>query len=251
MKKLTQKEVNDIVAKHTLWLDDDTKGVMADFSYTVLESISMYGFNLRGATFEGAIINNADLSFTIANGANFNRAKLNNVSFYWAELQDAKFHKASIMHVMFSLANLKRATFAHATLSLSTFSEAKLNGVDLTNTHIEHENSFIRLRCPEKGSFTAFKRTDFNIVELVIPASAKRSSATTNKCRASKAKVKAIYELNGSKSEKTAVPSMYDHMFYYEIGKTVVVDNFDEDRWNECSTGIHFFMSFGEAVQYY
>lgn len=36
----------------------------------------------------------------------------------------------------------------------------------------------------------------------------------------------------------------------YEVGKTVSVDDFDENRWHECSTGIHFFITREEAVRY-
>ena len=36
----------------------------------------------------------------------------------------------------------------------------------------------------------------------------------------------------------------------YKVGKTVYPDGFDEDRWNECSNGIHFFMTRREAELY-
>ena len=42
----------------------------------------------------------------------------------------------------------------------------------------------------------------------------------------------------------------YDKSFIYKVGEIVSVDNFDEDRWNECSAGIHFFTSFQEAAEY-
>ena len=38
--------------------------------------------------------------------------------------------------------------------------------------------------------------------------------------------------------------------FKYTVGETVEVKDFDPDRWNECSTGIHFFMDRQEAVEY-
>ena len=34
------------------------------------------------------------------------------------------------------------------------------------------------------------------------------------------------------------------------VGDIVRVDNFDKNRWNECSTGIHFFITRQEAVDY-
>ena len=44
--------------------------------------------------------------------------------------------------------------------------------------------------------------------------------------------------------------SQHDRDFIYRVGEFVEVDNFDEDRWNECSTGIHFFITRQEAVEY-
>ncbi|MFR2916924.1 MAG: DUF5758 domain-containing protein [Acutalibacteraceae bacterium] len=57
------------------------------------------------------------------------------------------------------------------------------------------------LVCPERGSFTAFKKCGSYIIELLIPQDAKRCSATTRKCRASYAKVVAITNMDGSQAE--------------------------------------------------
>ena len=126
----------------------------------------------------------------------------------------------------------------------------------------------IPLMCPEEGEFIAFKKCAHNkplhsnkcIVKLLIPKDAKRSSAFTNKCRCSKAKVLAIYDLNGNELED--VQEVYsfryiysfafeeEHKTTYKVGEMVYPDSFDENRFNECSHGIHFFMSFDEARDY-
>ena len=41
-----------------------------------------------------------------------------------------------------------------------------------------------------------------------------------------------------------------EYSFTYEVGKTYEVNDFDDNRWNECSTGIHFFITRDEAVKY-
>ena len=113
-----------------------------------------------------------------------------------------------------------------------------------------------RLVCPEEGSFIGFKKArttapDFReaIVKLLITEDAKRSSATTRKCRCDKAKVISITSLDGKENFTTAY-SYYDRIFQYTVGQTVVIDDFDEDRWNECSTGVHFFITREEAIDY-
>jgi carbonic anhydrase/acetyltransferase-like protein (isoleucine patch superfamily) len=115
----------------------------------------------------------------------------------------------------------------------------------------ENDKNDLFMRCPQKGSFTAFKAVSGGLIaEIVVPAKAKRSSAAGNKCRCDKAKVIAFYNADGSKSDVTSAASKYDEDFVYKIGKTAEVKDFDEDRWKECSVGIHFFMSFEEARDY-
>lgn len=109
------------------------------------------------------------------------------------------------------------------------------------------------LVCPEKGSFIGFKKVGAcknSIVELEILEDALRSSANNRKCRCSKAKVLSITNLDGSESCLTTVESSYDANFKYTVGEIVSVDNFDENRWNECAPGIHFFITRQEAVEY-
>ena len=77
----------------------------------------------------------------------------------------------------------------------------------------------------------------------------KRSSATTAKCRCDKAKVLEIKEIETGK-RVTKVSSNYDSDFVYKIGEIVTVDNFDDNRWNECGTGIHFFVNKANALNY-
>jgi hypothetical protein len=81
------------------------------------------------------------------------------------------------------------------------------------------------------------------IVTLKILADSKRSSATTLKCRASKVEVIAL-----SQGDKAI--SQHDSAFIYEVGQIIEVNNFDDNRWNECSAGIHFFMN-KECVENY
>ena len=42
----------------------------------------------------------------------------------------------------------------------------------------------------------------------------------------------------------------YGHDTVYEVGKEVLPDSWDDNRWNECSHGIHFFITKQEAINY-
>ena len=110
--------------------------------------------------------------------------------------------------------------------------------------------AFFALQCPESGAFTAYKKAHDKIVKLEVCEDALRSSATSRKCRCSKAKVIAIENMDGTPSSLTEVASDHDYRFVYRIGETVEVKNFDTNRWNECAPGIHFFITRDEAVKY-
>ena len=125
--------------------------------------------------------------------------------------------------------------------------KADLRSADLSGAQ---NVPFIPYACPDFGMFIGFKHAGDYIVVLEIPEDAKRLSATGRKCRCNKAKVLEIQNLDGTKADVTEVRSDHDYNFIYEVGETVTVDDFCEDRWQECSAGIHFFINRQEAVDY-
>ena len=149
-------------------------------------------------------------------------------------------------------ADLRVADLREANLREANLCGADLRGADLrgANLRVAKNIPFIPLVCPEKGSFTAFKKCGSYIIELLIPQDAKRCSATTRKCRASYAKVVAITNMDGSQAEVDHVTNHAYEPIEYKIGEYVYPDSFDDDRWNECSHGIHFFINRQEAVEY-
>lgn len=78
---------------------------------------------------------------------------------------------------------------------------------------------------------------------------ARRLSGTERKCRCDKAKVLRITDLGETEDLQEAY-SIYDDSFYYKVGEIVKVDNFNPDRWNACSAGIHFFINKQEAIDF-
>lgn len=143
-------------------------------------------------------------------------------------------------------------------------SGADLRGADLRGANLSGAENvpFIPYACPDTGSFVGFKEAKlYNseetesqnvIVELEIPADARRSSATGRKCRCDKAKVLSVTTLDGAAigADAGTICSSYDSRFVYEIGRIVTEPNFCEDRWKECAPGIHFFINRQEAVEY-
>ena len=141
------------------------------------------------------------------------------------------------------------ANLSDADLSDANLSDATLNHANLSHAYANENTTMYFPQCPD-GAFVGWKKANKMIVKLLISESAKRSSATSLKCRCSEAKVLEIQNLDGSDSKLKSVSSDRDSSFIYTIGETVKVDDFDENRWNECSTGIHFFISREAAVLY-
>ena len=179
----------------------------------------------------------------------------------WLEDSDQQgAERADLSCANLSYANLSRANLSYANLSYANLSYANLSGADLSGADLSCANlscanlsgakniPFIPYACPDFGAFIGYKKAQGLIVELEILSDAKRVSATGRKCRCDKAKVLSIQNIDGTPSVKTSVASDRDSNFIYKVGEIVTVDDFDENRWNECSTGIHFFINRQEAV---
>ena len=168
---------------------------------------------------------------------------LNNNNGKRANLRDARLSYANLR-----CSDLRDAHLSYANLRGSDLRGADLRDADLHGVKLNECTTGITNLCPE-GAFIGWKKgANFTLIKLKITTNAKRSNATTLKCRCSKARVLAIYDKNNEPIQKTF--SNRNHSFIYEVGKIVKVDNFDEDRWNECSTGIHFFIDKEIAKQY-
>ena len=227
------KNLNEILEKHLKWLNDENGGERAN-----LRGADLRGVNLRGANFYSADLSEANLRGADLRGANLSGANLRGADLYKADLRGA---------------NLRGANFYSADLS-----EANLRGVNLYRANLRETkidpmllNKFYPICCPEAGNFVAWKKVRGNfIVKLEVTENAKRSSAFGRKCRCNEAKVLDIQNLDGTSADVTEVYSKHDANFAYRVGETVRVDNFDEDRRNECAPGIHFFITRQEAVDY-
>lgn len=164
--------------------------------------------------------------------------------------------KADLSDADLSDADLRGADLRGAYLRGADLRGANLRGADLRDANLRDANlsgaKGIVMACPSDGAFIGWKKarsdSGLAIVKLEIMEDAKRSSATGRKCRCDKAKVLAVYDMKGNAIEKAY--SDRDNDFIYTPGKIVEPDSFDENRWIECSNGIHFFITRKEAEEY-
>ena len=238
MKKIKTEELMEKIAEHQKWLRDKTTWKRLDASFLDFSDVDFSKIDFRNANFRDA---------------NFSGANFRGANFSDADFSDAIFRYANFRYANFIGANFCDADFRGANFSGAIFRYASFIGANNINEVISSaniENTELCMQCPEEGSFIGFKKADGGIVKLRVTESAKRSSATTRKCRCSEAEVLEIQNMDGTKSERTSVSSKYDRNFIYSVGTIVSVPDFNDDRWVECSRGIHFFMSRQEAVNY-
>lgn len=245
-RSISKEELNNILEKHKMWLDNKPGGERADLYKADLSGADLYKVNLRGANLHRANLGGANLGGANLYESGLIRANLIGANLYEADLSEAYLNGADL-----SEANLSRAYLYKADLLYADLRGANLSGADLREANLSEAKLDWPLACPEKDSFIGYKKCRDNlIVKLEIPEDALRSSATTRKCRCSKARVLSITDLNGSEANVEYAVSKHDSGFLYKVGDVVSVDDFDTNRWNECSTGIHFFISREEAVWY-
>lgn len=205
------------------------------------KDMDLSGFNLSNidfshSDFENVTMEKADLSKSVLHhtyfshgcsfrGANFIGADLTGSIFRYCDFEDSNMCGANLYCSVFEFANMK-------------------------NIKTDNQTKYFEMRCPEEGAFLGYKRC-FNdlLVQLLIPADAKRCSSTTDACRCNKAKVLSIHTFDMSQKVEEAW-SVVDEEFVYRVGEYVSVSDFNEDRWMESTTGIHFWMTREEAYSY-
>ena len=212
--------------------------------------------NIDGVVLFSHTAENNTVKLTVEEAVKKN-VKLNRANLANADLANANLRGANLANANLRGANLKGAELAGANLHRTNLNEANLTGANLAgaNLNAAHLNGaknipFIPLACPSEGAFVAWKKVEWKyLVKLQIPEDARRSSATTRKCRCDKAMVLEITSLDGEEHYNEVVNYNYKKTIY-KVGEIVYPDSFDENRWNECSNGIHFFINKEDAINY-
>ena len=194
-----------------------------------------------------AVKGGADLSCADLRGADLSGADLS-----CADLRGADLSGADLSGADLSGADLSGADLSGADLRGADLSCAYLRGADLSCAYLScaKEVPYIPLACPSDGAFIGWKKVSGCIIQLLIPEDAKRCSATTQKCRCEFAKVVSITRIDNGEELQSIKNTAYSPSVTYKVGEIVKPDSFDENRWNECSHGIHFFINKQDALNY-
>lgn len=244
--RLSEKDITTILIGHLHWLKEDC------------ENWDSMRANLSGESLVNVTLNDVVLSKAVLHAINFSGACLRSTDFSFASLTGTNFCFADLRGANFSGADLRGVNFSSAILHEANFKDANILGANFNfadTTNIKNM-PYYPMACPEKEGFRGYKKAigisseNPVIVELYIPPDALRSSAGGRKCRCNKAIVLSITDIY-KKLYYGEARSKYNYNFIYRVGETVEpIKDFDLNRWNECSSGIHFFLNRQEAVNY-
>lgn len=210
----------------------------------ILEHVEEYrlkhnwiGFDMRQKVFTNCIFKNIDGFISTMIGCIFRGCVFKDVRFYSAWFAD------ECQNVF------EDCMFFNCVIEDTGFND-KINLPESTN-----------MRCPRYDKIIGYKiifRWNFEsctpvylLATLEIPTGVKRSSSLGNKCRCEYAKVLSIVDQDGvTYNYGLSAHCQPGKSILYKVGEYVYPVSFDENRFNECASGIHFFMTPEEAWDY-
>ena len=140
---------------------------------------------------------------------------------------------------------LSGADLQGADLQGASLWDADLRGANLRDANLQGANGLAQQCIVSEGDIIGYKKLQQGIIATIkIPAGISRLNAYgSRKCRAASAYVIAL-------SEGTFGIAQHDGETWYVVGETVLPDSFNSDKREECSNGIHFFITREEAEAY-
>jgi len=184
------------------------------------------------------------LEAAVGQGANLRSANLRSANLQGANLRGANLRSANLQGANLRGADLQGAYLQGAYLRGANLRGAYLRGADLQGAK-DADYVIAQTRILPEGSLIGWKKCQGGvIVKLRIPEEAKRSHAFERKCRAEYADV---LEVIGA----DVGVSSHDDATRYVAGERVIPDAWDENWQDECSSGIHFFITRIEAENYF
>jgi len=260
-------KIKDILGKVLFEYKKENNTLKDTLIEAILSKVNLYGADLRGTDLRYANLQNANLQGVYLSeadlyGANLECTDLHYANLYTAHLYEANLQRANLFGTDLVGAGLYKADLRGADLYGANLECTDLHGADLrganfcrdnlNGTYINKETKFdteslifAETRFLPEGDIIGYKKCRNNvIVKLLIPKEAKRSHAFGRKCRAEYAQVLEIFGA-------TIATSKNDSTFTYKVGDTVRPEvPFSEDWFQECESGIHFFITRIEAEQY-
>lgn len=255
--------------------------VMSSRGVRIFDSDFCYSY-IEDSSFDKAEFSKCNVTYTRFDNVSFKESyfyrlitditRFTKCDFAEAYMEDFTFNGCVFRECDFSRCDMQNVTFKHCNFYNCDFTEAELPPFFYPSAMEDCVNvPYMPMACPEEGEFIGYKIASSEqipdmyslimphrnmgsanvLVTLKIPADARRSSSGGRKCRCDKAKVIGLEFFGKGFEDANVAYSKYDARFEYRVGDEISVPFFDENRWHECASGIHFFINRNEALQHY
>ena len=279
-KRLTQDEFDNLIKDNEDTLNDSLIYICGYFIPSdivfpeKLKYISFKGCKFESREFEDIEFFSCEFIMCGMPYMTFINCKFTRFVFSYTNLCNSTFASCQFDCGWFDFVNLNNINCAYtnfeyfrmfnSSFNCSKFANCEFDidcqeNCDFTKAVFVETNFNVPSHVPDTGSFIGWKKAkishdkcdddEYYIVKLKIPEDARRSNAGMSKCRADKAYVEDIQDLDGNSVDKV-VESMWDSKFKYQKWQIVTEPNFCENRFEECARGIHFFLNRDDAVNF-
>ena len=251
---------------------DEASLINTTFTDSMLTDSTFLYATMLGATFYNVLCKDVNMTYAkMFNNAmetfhctdcDFDRMSIVKTTFKNSSFSYSNFGRTLMKKVNFSYCSFHGINFRYAQLQYMSYVDNKYEYTDFDHVSILEWSDYpdLPMACPTTGAFICWKKiceiTDDSrnvqyVVKMEVPEDAERSSGLSNTCRCSKAKVLDIINIETTEHVKSVLHRpLIGKNTEYVCGEMVYPDSYDENRWNECSNGIHFFMKMSEAIDF-
>ena len=233
MKKVSLEELLECMKRRDA-------GEKVELNDCLIDGLDLSGMDLHGISFD-----RSDFRYVNLNEANMSSCTALNAFFGGSSLHKTNFSNADLTSADFRGCDLSEADIRGAEMHCSALYRADLSGL-ITDEHTKH----FHMRCPETGPFIGWKVCyGRRIVQLLIPADARRIQGTWDEIKCEKAKVLTIkspdFKINYDEAH-----SYVDENFVYKRGEMVYAVGYTGNRFEESGGGIHVWLDRESAIAY-
>lgn len=242
------------------------------FTACMLTDSSFLYANMIGTIFHDVLCKDVNMTYAKMSSNDMETFHCTDCDFDRMSIVKTTFKNSSFSYSNFGRTLMKEVNFSYCSFHVINFRYAQLQHMSYVGnkygyTDFDHTNMLewgdypdVPMSCPTTGAFICWKQiyeiTDDSrsvqyVVKMEVPEDAERSSGLSNTCRCSKAKVLDIINIKTTEHVESVLHRpLIGKNTEYVCGEMVYPDSYDENRWNECSNGIHFFMKMGEAIDF-
>ncbi|MEE3420619.1 MAG: DUF5758 domain-containing protein [Lachnospiraceae bacterium] len=199
----------------------------------------------------GKDLSNIDFSCTRFERVDFDGANMDGCDVKRCFFVDSSFHNVSLTNSDAEEASFRGIDLRGSDFSGTDFYSAGLEYSNMEGIITDEKTKWLGDGVPKTGAFLAWKiGGNGRVIEMLVPAEAKRTCSTTEAGRCEYAKVLTITSVDFSETYEWET-ALVDDDFLYEKGKMVYPANgFDPYPWMSDAAGIHFFTDRDMAISF-